>query len=179
VLERDKAGAAGGLQRKAGRSGAGWRAANVASRLMLGLATPKLAGPTIRMPWRRQMPSSSARAGPLSPAAITTRALTPRCPQSSAIPSTAAAGVAMTARSTWSGRSAAEGTHATPSSSAACGLTGYTGPGKPPEMTFCRMTRPTDPGRRLAPMTATEAGVSTGRMLATSADRSRTATVSR
>ena len=34
---------------------AGWRAANVASRPMPGLATPKLAGPTIRMPWRRQM----------------------------------------------------------------------------------------------------------------------------
>ena len=102
----------------------GWRAANVASRPMPGLATPKLAGPTIRMPWRRQIPSSSARAGPLSPAAITTRALTPRRPQSSAIPSTAAAGTAMTARSTCSGSAAADGTQAMPSSSAASGLTG-------------------------------------------------------
>ena len=46
-------------------------------------------------------------------------------------------------------------------------------------MRFCKIARPTDPGRRLAPMTATEAGISTCRMLATSADRSRTATVSR
>ena len=46
-------------------------------------------------------------------------------------------------------------------------------------MMFCRMARPTDPGRRLAPMTATEAGVSTCRRLATSADRSRSATASR
>ena len=46
-------------------------------------------------------------------------------------------------------------------------------------MRFRKITRPTDPGRRLAPTTATEAGASTGRMLATSADRSRTATVSR
>jgi hypothetical protein len=66
-----------------------------------------------------------------------------------------------------------------PSSSAACGLTGYTGPGKPPEMRLRKMTRPTDRARRLAPMTATEAGASTGRMLATSAARSRSATVSR
>ena len=91
---------------------------------MPGLATPKLAGPTIRMPWRRQIPSSSARAGPLSPAAITTRALTPRRPQSSAIPSTAPAGTAMTARSTWSGSAATDGTQAMPSSSDAYGLTG-------------------------------------------------------
>ena len=146
---------------------------------MPGLATPKLAGPTIRMLWRRQISSSSARAGPLSSAAITTRALTPRRPQSSATPSTAGAGTAMTARSTCSGSAAADGRQGMPSSSAAPGLTGYTGPEKPPPIRFCKITRPTDPGRRLAPMTATEAGLSTGRMLATSADRSRTATVSR
>ena len=66
-----------------------------------------------------------------------------------------------------------------PSSSAAPGLTGYTGPLKPPVMMLRRMTRPTDPRRRLAPMTASEAGISACRMLATSADCSRTATVSR
>ena len=95
-----EAGAAGDCSARPAIPGLGWRAANVASRQMPVLATPKLAGPTIRMPWRRQMPSSSARAAPLSPAAITTSALTPRRPQSSAIPSTAAAGAAMTARST-------------------------------------------------------------------------------
>ena len=46
-------------------------------------------------------------------------------------------------------------------------------------MMLRRMARPTDPARRLAPMTATEAGISTGCMLATSAARSRAATVSR
>ena len=59
-----------------------------------------------------------------SPAAITTSALTPRRPQSSATPSTAPAGTAMTARSTCSGSAAADGRQAMPSSSAACGLTG-------------------------------------------------------
>ena len=103
---------------------AGWLAASVAFRPMLGLATPKLAGPIIRMLWRRQISSSSARAGPLSPAAITIRALTPRRPQSSATPSTAAGGTVMTARSTCSGSAAADGRQPMPSSSAAAGLTG-------------------------------------------------------
>ena len=103
--------------------GSGWRAANVASRAMLVLATPKQAGPTSRMPWRRQMPSSSMRAAPLSPAVTTARALTPRCPHCSAIPGTAAAGAATTARSTCSGSAAADGTHRTPFSSATLGLT--------------------------------------------------------
>ena len=101
----------------------GWRAANVASRDMLVLATPKEAGPTIRMPWRRQIPSSSMRAAPSRPVVITTRALTPRCPHCSAMPGTAAAGAVMTARSTSLGSAAADGTHGTPSSSAAPGLT--------------------------------------------------------
>ena len=159
--------------------GLGWRAANVASRPALVSATPKLAGPTIRMPWRRQMPSNSVRPAPLSPAASTTSALTPRCPHSSAIPTTAAAGVAMTARSTSPGSAAADGTQGTPSSSVTAGLTAYTGPEKPPVTMLCRMARPTEPGRGLAPMTATEAGASTCRRLATSADRSRSATASR
>ena len=81
------------------------------------------AGPTIRMPWWRQMPSSSARAAPSSPAASTTSALTPRRPHSAAIPGTAAAGAAMTARSTSCGKLAGDGRQGTPSSSAAAGLT--------------------------------------------------------
>jgi hypothetical protein len=44
---------------------------------------------------------------------------------------------------------------------------------------FCKIARPIDPGRRLAPITATEAGASTCRRLATSAERSRSATASR
>jgi len=87
------------------------------------LATPKLVGPTSRMPWRRQMPSSSARAAPPKPDVITTRALTPRRLQSPAMLRTAAGGAAMTARSAGSGSAAADGTDAMPSSSAAPGLT--------------------------------------------------------
>ena len=142
-------------------------------------ATPKLPGPTIRMPWRRQMPSSSARPAPSSPLGSTTRPLTPRRPHSSAIPATAAAGVAMTARSTSPGSAAADGTQGTPSSSVAVGLTAYTGPGKPPLTMLRKMIRPTEPGRRLTPMTATEAGARMCRRLATPADRSRSATTSR
>ena len=85
----------------------------------------------------------------------------------------------MTARSTSSGSAAADGTQGTPSSSVTAGLTAYTGPEKPPVTMFRRMARPTEPGRRLAPMTATEAGASTCRRLATPADRSRSATASR
>ena len=133
----------------------------------------------MRMPWRRQMRSSSVRPAPSSPAASTTSALTPRRPHSSAIPGTAAAGVAMTARSTSSGKAAADGRQGTPSSSATAGLTAYTGPGKLPVTMLCRMARPTEPSRRPAPMTATEAGARTCRRLATLADRSRSATVSR
>ena len=131
------------------RPARGWRAASVASRPTLVLATPKVAGPTIRMPWRRQMPSSSARPAPVSPEVITTSALTPRRPQSSATPATSRAGTAITARSTCSGSAAADGIHGTPSSSAAPGLTAYTGPGKPPEMTFRNTIRPADPGAGL------------------------------
>ena len=53
----------------------------------------------------------------------------------------------MTARSTRFGSAAADGRQAMPSSSAACGFTGYTGPPKPPAMMFAKMTRPTAPRR--------------------------------
>ena len=42
-----------------------------------------------------------------------------------------------------------------------------------------RTDRPTVPGCLLTPITATDCGANTGRRLATLADRSRTATVSR
>ncbi len=96
------------------RPGPGWCAENVASREEAVLATPKEVGPTSRMPWRRQMASSSARAAASRPEAVTTRALTPRCPQSSAISATAAPGAAMTARSTGSGSAAADLTQGIP-----------------------------------------------------------------
>ena len=101
----------------------GCRAAMVASREMLVLATPDEPGPISRMPWRRQMPSSSARAAPSSPEVTTARARTPRRPHSPAIAGTASPGTAMTARSTWSGSAATDGRQGVPSRSARPGLT--------------------------------------------------------
>ena len=92
---------------------AGW-AANVASRPMPGTATPKQSGPTSRMPCLRHTASRSAQASVSSPAVITTRDRTPRWPQRSATSSTVAAGTAITARSTGSGRSSAEARHRSP-----------------------------------------------------------------
>ena len=80
-------------------------------------------GPTSRMPWRRQMPSNSVLAAPSKPDVVTTRALTPRRPHSSAIATTAVSGAAMTARSTGSGSAVTDGAQGMPSSSAALGLT--------------------------------------------------------
>ena len=77
------------------------------------------------------------------------------------------------------GRAVTDGTQGTPSSSATAGLTAYTGPEKPPVVTFRRIDRPIDRSRRLAPMTAIEAGARAGRRLATLADRSRFVTASR
>ena len=85
----------------------GWAAANVASRPMLGTAMPKQFGPISRMPCRRHIASRPARVAASSPEVITTTARTPRRPHCSAASSTAAAGTAITARSTCSGKSAA------------------------------------------------------------------------
>ena len=97
--------------------------ANVASRPMPGTATPKQSGPTSRMPCLRPTASRSAQAATSSPAVITTRDRTPRWPHCSATWSTAAAGTAITARSTASGRSSTEGRHRSP---AICRARGFT-----------------------------------------------------
>ena len=59
---------------------------------------------------------------------MTTRALTPRRPHSSATADTVAGGTAMIARSTASGSALTAGTHRTASMWAACGLTAYMRP---------------------------------------------------
>ena len=146
---------------------AGWRAANVAFRRMPGPAMPRQFGPTSRIPWRRQQSSSACLAARSSPEVITTSAPAPRSPHSSATRSTAAAGTASTARSTGPGSAAGDGgaekkkdedviDAESPSMSEACGFTACTRPPKPPLTMLCRIARPTDPGRRLAPTTATD-----------------------
>ena len=88
--------------------GLGCAAANVASRPIPGTATPKQFGPISRMPCRRQAASKPARVASSSPEVITTHARTPRWPHCSAVSTRAAAGTAITARSTCPGRSAGE-----------------------------------------------------------------------
>ena len=110
------------------RPAAGRLAAKVAFRPMPGTATPRAAGPTSRMPWRRQHASRAARPAGSSPEVITTSAPAPRRPHSSATSRTAGAGTLTTTRSTGSGRAAADRRHRMPSSSLACGCTTYTRP---------------------------------------------------
>ena len=96
--------------------------AKVASRPMPGTATPKQSGPTSRMPCLRHTASRSAQAAVSSPEVITTRDRTPRWPHRSATSSTAAAGTAITARST-GGKSSAEDRHRSPPICRARGFT--------------------------------------------------------
>ncbi len=110
---------------------------------------------------------------------MTTRDRTPRCPHCAATSVTAASGTAITATSTCSGRSVTDARQCRPSSELARGLTGYTSPGNPPVTMLCRISRPTVPRRRLAPTTATDAGRSRCRRLATAAWLSLAATESR
>ena len=101
----------------------GWSRPKVASSPMPGTAMPKQFGPTRRIPYLRQVASSSGPAAP-SPEVTTTSARTPRRPHCLATSGTAAAGTATIARSTPSGRSAMARTQGTPATSSACGLTG-------------------------------------------------------
>src|SRR5579875_1274083 len=102
------------------------------------LTTPKQFGPTTRMPATCAMRTSScwatAPSPPASakPAEITTSAPTPLAPQSSTTDGTAAAGTATTARSTSPGTARTVGQHGIDATEVAAGLTGYTGPAKPP-----------------------------------------------
>ena len=159
---------------------AGWRAAKVASRQILGLATPKLAGPTIRMPWRRQVPSSSARAG---------GELQPGRDHDQGLDSPLPAVLGDPEHGRWRCRDDRPGQRgrAAPAADGAAGTPFQFGRVRVDRVHRAREAAgddvlpggpgPPTRGARLAPMTATEAGASMGHVLATSADRSRTATV--
>jgi hypothetical protein len=113
--------------------------------------------PAISSRWRA-MPSSPTSA---NPAARITSARTPRSPHARAVSTTSAAGTAMIAISTGSGRSRTDGNVRMPSSSSAFGLTAYNGPVNRPATRLCSTSPPTVPRRRDAPTTTTDAGRST------------------
>ena len=101
------------------------------------LRTPMQLGPTIRIPWRRTISSSCASlptpSPPTSanPAVMTTSPFTPFFPHSSAAASTRCFGTTMTASSTGSGIADTLGYARIEWTTAAWGLTGYSGPLKP------------------------------------------------
>ena len=146
---------------------------------MPGTATPQEAGPASRMPSRRVASSRPDSCAAVSPVVITTSDLTPRSPHCLATGTTCAAGTVTTARSGACGSSATDRTQPMPSMSPPCGLTAYTRPAKPAWRMLRKMTRLGEAGSRLTPITATEAGFSSGSRLATSDCRSRSATASR
>ena len=72
-------------------------------------------------------------------------------------------GTATIARSTGSPTSATDGSAGSPQTSRALGLTANSSPSYPPATSAARTSWPTPPGCRPAPITATEAGASSGR----------------
>src|SRR5690606_13809503 len=76
-------------------------------------------------------------------------------------PGTVAAGVVTTTSSGANGRSRSEATAGTPSICRYLGLTRPTAPAKPAWRRLWTTVRPTDPGRGLAPTTATDFGAKT------------------
>ena len=161
--------------------GGGAAGATVASRAISGrgLATPRELGPTIRMPAARQTASSSSwrarPAGPTSakPPVRTTRARTPLAAQARATSTTAFVGTTITASSTSPSTSAIVGTVGRPATSPPRTLTRCSGPENPAASRLRTTSPPTVPGRRDAPITATEDGRRTCPTAATSASRWR------
>ena len=155
----------------------------VASRPMAVLTTPRQLGPTSRMPLRRARSRSSACAAtsPTSPnpALSTTTPATPFAAHWRTTSITAAAGTATTAKSTAPGMSSTVGYALTLATCSAPGLTGYTGPANPPASRLRRAWCPTVSGFRLAPITATDLGVSTRATDAASARCSRASAAAR
>jgi len=74
---------------------------------------------------------------------------------------------------------ATDGWDGTPSTDSTRGFTAKRRPVKPPVRRWFRTARPTDPGVRPAPTTATVEGRSSGSRLATSAARPRASTAAR
>ncbi len=167
------------------RPGRGISGAREALRRTSGevLTIPKAFGPMIRMPYARACRTRarwrSRPSGPLSayPAEMTTRPCTPCSPHSVTTSGTCSAGTATTARSTGPSMSRTERWAGTPSihsrSSPKARLTAYSRPVNPAVRRWSRMLRPTPPGTRPTPTTATEPGTSSRRTDRASARCSR------
>jgi hypothetical protein len=134
--------------------------ANVAFNPMCGNITPTQFGPMIRIFPRRSRIclSSSAPVDPhsLKPAEMITAPLTPAAAHSPIIFGTIAAGVAITARSTFFGTSRMLRNVFCPNNVVRLGLTKKTRPLN--DRTFSDKARPTLPAFSLAPITATPSG---------------------
>ncbi len=134
------------------------------------LMMPKAFGPMMRMPYERACRTSSrCRSRPSAPrsaypAVRTTSPCTPCSPQSATASGTRSAGTATTARSTCSPIPPTERWAGTPSTVSRPGgkdvFTAYVRPVKPEPRRLRSTVRPTPPGSRPTPMTATDPGAS-------------------
>ncbi len=143
------------------------------------LMMPSALGPISRTPYERESPTSRrCRCRPSSPVSakpeeITTRPCTPLAAQSRTTSSTASAGTATIATSTSSWMSVTLVYVGSPDTARALGFTAYTRPVKSPVTRLRTSAWPMVSWRRLAPMTATDAGLKKRWMLAASATCSR------
>ena len=122
----------------------GWAAPNVASRLT-DRAPPcrSRSGPTAAC--RNCGRWTAVRAAAAQAGGDDREGPEPRSPHCAATFGTCAAGTAITARSTPSGKASADATQARPSRAAARGLTGYTMPENPPVTMFRKISGPRFP----------------------------------
>ena len=110
---------------------------------------------------------------------MTTSAATPASAHSRATSGTLSAGTATIARSTSPAMSLIVGAARREPMKSAFGLTGYSSPRKPLSSTCRKAAPPNASGRRDAPITATERGLSTRSTAATAAVRSRSSNLRR
>src|SRR6516162_6095370 len=118
-------------------------------RMRCGLAASSIA---CCSEWPRS-PSSA------KPAVMITAARVPRSPSSPIKEGTVSAGIAMTAMSGARGRLAIFGWTMSPSIVVCFGLTSIISPAKPARRRLRAITAPTEPGRGLAPINATDSGL--------------------
>ena len=139
--------------------------AMLAFRPMPGASNPELLAPRMRsryglaassIAWRMLRPRESRAVA--TPALITMAARVPSSPRVRTMPGIVAGGVQMMARSGACGRRATSCQTCRPSSVSYFGLTGNSGPLKPPSRRLRRIVAPTLPGRSDAPTRATDFG---------------------
>ena len=168
-------------ERNPTRPGIAGCGANVALSRTSGcvLSTPRQLGPISLIPELRQISTSSRwRCAPSTPASakpaeMTRSERTPALAHSRATSTTFAAGTTTTPRSTVPGTSRIVWCAGSDWTTSAWALTAYTAPSNSFESRFRRISPPTVPRRREAPITATECGTRKLLTAATAAVRSR------